>query len=171
MSEQWHIITGAMTRTLTRSVSRLSAPMQWHGASFLGDVATSSGMGMAGMDSQMSSLAMINTDDIASIEVLKDASSTAIYGNRGANGVIMITTKKGKGSSGRIQYSGYASFQQLPKKLDVLDFKGYATMMNEKTPAYLLFSDTDGNLRPEGKDLPSPAGHRRRYSSARMARC
>ncbi len=141
---------GAASKMLIRGAASLSgstSPLIVVDGFPLGDVATSSGMGMAGMDSQMSSLAMINTDDIASIEVLKDASSTAIYGNRGANGVIMITTKKGKGSSGRIQYSGYASFQQLPKKLDVLDFKGYATMMNEKTPAYLLFSDTDGNLR------------------------
>ena len=141
---------GAASKMLIRGVASLSgstSPLIVVDGFPLGDVATSSGMGMAGMDSQMSSLALINTDDIASIEVLKDASSTAIYGNRGANGVIMITTKKGRGSSGRIQYSGYASFQQLPKKLDVLDFKGYATMMNDKTPSYLLFSDTDGNLR------------------------
>lgn len=141
---------GAASKMLIRGAASLSgstSPLIVVDGFPLGDVATSSGMGMAGMDSQMSSLALINTDDIASIEVLKDASSTAIYGNRGANGVIMITTKKGRGSSGRIQYSGYASFQQLPKKLDMLDFKGYATMMNEKTPSYLLFSDTDGNLR------------------------
>ena len=74
----------------------------------------------------MSGLSMINPEDIASIEVLKDASSTAIYGNRGANGVIMITTKKGRGSSGRIQYNGYVSMQMLPRKLDMLDFRGYA---------------------------------------------
>ena len=141
---------GAASKMLIRGAASLSgstSPLIVVDGFPLGDVATSSGMGMAGMDSQMSSLALINTDDIASIEVLKDASSTAIYGNRGANGVIMITTKKGRGSSGRIQYSGYASIQQLPKKLDMLDFKGYATMMNEKTPSYLLFSDTDGNLR------------------------
>ena len=122
---------GAASKMLIRGVASLSgstSPLIVVDGFPLGDVATSSGMGMAGMDSQMSSLALINTDDIASIEVLKDASSTAIYGNRGANGVIMITTKKGRGSSGRIQYSGYASFQQLPKKLDVLDFKGYAAI-------------------------------------------
>ena len=141
---------GAASKMLIRGAASLSgstSPLIVVDGFPLGDVSTSSGMGMAGMDSQMSSLAMINTEDIASIEVLKDASSTAIYGNRGANGVIMITTKKGRGASGRIQYSGYASFQQLPRKLEMLDFKGYATMMNEKTPSYLLFSDTDGNLR------------------------
>lgn len=141
---------GAASKMLIRGAASLSgstSPLIVVDGFPLGDVSTSSGMGMAGMDSQMSSLALINTDDIASIEVLKDASSTAIYGNRGANGVIMITTKKGRGSSGRIQYSGYASMQQLPKKLDMLDFQGYATMMNQKAPAYLLFSDNDGNLR------------------------
>ena len=57
------------------------------------DVSTSTGGGIDGYDTGMSSLSMINPDDIASIEVLKDASATAIYGNRGANGVILITTK------------------------------------------------------------------------------
>ena len=141
---------GAASKMLIRGAASLSgstSPLIVVDGFPLGDVSTASGMGMGGMDSRMSSLALINTDDIASIEVLKDASSTAIYGNRGANGVIMITTKKGRGSSGRIQYSGYASLQQLPKKIDVLDFKGYATMMNAYTPTYLLFSDSDGNLR------------------------
>ena len=49
----------------------------------------------------------INPDDIASIDVLKDASATAIYGSRGANGVILVTTKKGKGGQGTISYSGW----------------------------------------------------------------
>ena len=141
---------GAASKMLIRGAASLSgstSPLIVVDGFPLGDVSTSSGMGMSGLDSQMSSLSMINTEDIASIEVLKDASSTAIYGNRGANGVIMITTKKGKASSGRIQYNGYFSVQNLPHKYDMLDFKGYASMMNTKTPSYLLFSDADGNLR------------------------
>ncbi len=141
---------GAASKMLIRGASSLSgstSPLIVVDGFPLGDVSTSSGMGMSGLDSQMSSLAMINTEDIASIEVLKDASSTAIYGNRGANGVIMITTKKGKASSGRIQYTGYVSAQSLPHKYEMLDFKGYASMMNVKNPSYLLFSDADGNLR------------------------
>ena len=141
---------GAATKMLIRGASSLSGstgPLIVVDGFPLNGVNTSSGMGMGNLDSQMSGLAMINPEDIASIEVLKDASSTAIYGNRGANGVIMITTKKGRGSSGRIQYNGYVSMQMLPRKLEMLDFKGYATMMNELNPMYDMFSDTDGNLR------------------------
>ncbi len=141
---------GAASKMLIRGAASLSgstSPLIVVDGFPLGDVSTSSGMGMSGLDSQMSSLAMINTEDIASIEVLKDASSTAIYGNRGANGVIMITTKKGKASSGRIQYNGYVSMQSLPRKYDMLDFKGYVSMMNVKNPSYLLYSDSDGEIR------------------------
>ncbi|WP_431217586.1 TonB-dependent receptor plug domain-containing protein [Puia sp. P3] len=53
----------------------------------------------------------INQDDVASVEVLKDASSTAIYGSRGANGVILVTTKRGRtGQKPTVSYSGYAGF-------------------------------------------------------------
>lgn len=141
---------GAATKMLIRGASSLSGstgPLIVVDGFPLNGVNTSSGMGMGNLDSQMSGLAMINPEDIASIEVLKDASSTAIYGNRGANGVIMITTKRGKGSSGRIQYNGYVSMQMLPRKLEMLDFEGYARMMNELNPMYDMFSDTDGNLR------------------------
>lgn len=141
---------GAATKMLIRGASSLSGstgPLVVVDGFPLNGVNTASGMGMGNLDSQMSGLAMINPEDIASIEVLKDASSTAIYGNRGANGVIMITTKKGRGSSGRIQYNGYVSMQSLPRKIEMLDFKGYATMMNELNPMYDLFSDSDGNLR------------------------
>lgn len=141
---------GAASKMLIRGAASLSgstSPLIVVDGFPLGDVTTASGMGMGNLDSRMSSLAMINTDDIASIEVLKDASSTAIYGNRGANGVIMITTKKGRGSSGRIQYSGYVSAQQLPRKLDMLDFEGYANMMNTLNPSWEMFSDKDGSLR------------------------
>jgi len=62
----------------------------------------------------------INPAEIESIEVLKDASSTAIYGARGANGVIVITTKKGKVGKPVISYNGYIGFQQNNKKVDLL---------------------------------------------------
>lgn len=60
----------------------------------------------------------INLNDVASIEVLKDASATALYGSRASNGVVLITTKKGKIGSGRITYDGWVGFQteaKLPK--------------------------------------------------------
>lgn len=63
----------------------------------------------------------INPNDIASVEVLKDASATAIYGSRGANGVILVTTKRGSKSGGRISYDSYYSLGTLAKKVDVLN--------------------------------------------------
>jgi TonB-linked SusC/RagA family outer membrane protein len=64
-------------------------------------------------------LKQINTDDIESIDVLKDASSAAIYGSRGANGVIMVTTKKGKLGTARINFSSLTTLSTLGNKLDV----------------------------------------------------
>lgn len=64
---------------------------------------------------------MIHPDDIESINVLKDASATAIYGARGANGVIMITTKKSGKGKPKVSYSGYYGIQQTNAKIDVLD--------------------------------------------------
>ena len=65
----------------------------------------------------------INADDIANISVLKDASSTAIYGSRGANGVIIITTKQGQGQKDKtnITFKSDIGFSQLPKKLDIMN--------------------------------------------------
>jgi TonB-linked SusC/RagA family outer membrane protein len=68
----------------------------------------------------------INSNDIASIEILKDASSTAIYGTRGSNGVILISTKRGKTGKPEIRYNGYAGPEYLVKKLNPLDGPAYA---------------------------------------------
>lgn len=75
--------------------------------------------------------AQLNPADIASIEVLKDASSTAIYGSRGANGVIIITTKKGREGKPRVSYSGYYGVQSLRKKIDLINAREYASLQNE----------------------------------------
>ncbi|WP_316814681.1 TonB-dependent receptor [Pedobacter nyackensis] len=78
--------------------------------------------------------AQVNVDDIASIDVLKDASSTAIYGSRGANGVIIITTKSGKiGGNGKVKvdYNGYYGFQNLRKRKDLIDASEFAQLQNE----------------------------------------
>ena len=70
--------------------------------------------------------ASINPNDVESIDVLKDASSTAIYGTRGANGVILITTKRGsKTKGGTVNYDAYASVGVLARKLKVLDAKQF----------------------------------------------
>ena len=73
----------------------------------------------------------INQDDIESIEVLKDGASAAIYGTRAAAGVILISTKKGKSGSLRINYSGYYGIQAPTKKIDLLNAKQYATLRNQ----------------------------------------
>lgn len=76
------------------------------------------------------SLATINPSDIQSVEVLKDASSTAIYGSRGANGVILITTKRGSSSKLKIQLSSYVMFVPAPKPIPLANAKEYATFFN-----------------------------------------
>lgn len=72
----------------------------------------------------------INPEDIESIEILKDASATAIYGSRGANGVVLITTKRGKQGKVDVNYHGYYGVQKLRKKLDMLDREEYTAMVN-----------------------------------------
>ena len=76
-------------------------------------------------------LSALNPADIESITVLKDASATAIYGSRGANGVIMITTKKGRTGKAQVEYSGNVSIATVAKKLDVLNAKEYTDLINK----------------------------------------
>ncbi|RVT71995.1 SusC/RagA family TonB-linked outer membrane protein [Flavobacterium sufflavum] len=72
----------------------------------------------------------VNINDISSMEILKDASGTAIYGSRGANGVILITTKSGKTGKTKIQYSSFVSFNSPMKKYDLMDAVTYAKVAN-----------------------------------------
>ncbi len=78
-----------------------------------------------------SPLSGINPNDIESIEVLKDASATAIYGNRGSNGVVIITTKRGKTGQAKISYDGYYGAQELYKHLDMMNLREYAEYRND----------------------------------------
>ncbi|MDC1105962.1 TonB-dependent receptor [Prolixibacteraceae bacterium] len=84
------------------------------------------------------SLKELNPNDIESLEVLKDASATAIYGSRGANGVILVTTKSGKAGGFKINYDGYYGQQSIAKKLDVLDAATYAEVVNAKKAAFKM---------------------------------
>jgi TonB-dependent starch-binding outer membrane protein SusC len=100
-----------------------------------------SGSGIAGFDWQggaggqqqaaSNPLASLNPADIESIEVLKDASATAIYGSRAANGVVMITTKRGKKGAPRINYDGYYAVQEVYKTFDMMDLREYAAYNNQ----------------------------------------
>jgi TonB-linked SusC/RagA family outer membrane protein len=75
--------------------------------------------------------AQLNPSDIQSIEVLKDASATAIYGSRGANGVVLITTKKGRDGKIRVSYNGYLGLATLRKKIDLVNAREFANLQNE----------------------------------------
>lgn len=94
-------------------------------------------------------LSNIDINDIETIDVLKDASSTAIYGARGSNGIVVITTKGAKEGKTRIDYSGFVSFDVLPKKLDVmenaLDFANYQYELLGLRNFYGLFSQVYDN--------------------------
>ena len=80
----------------------------------------------------------LTTSEIESIDVLKDASSTAIYGSRGSNGVIMVTTKRGKSGKTSVNLDVYTGYQQITKKVDVLNSQQFAEFSKEATNnAYL----------------------------------
>jgi len=89
-------------------------------------------------------IGFLNQSDIASIEVLKDAASQAIYGARAATGVILVTTKKGKSGKLSVNYNTYVGISSSAKKLDLLNAGQYATLLNEKSLAdggSVLYSD------------------------------
>lgn len=89
------------------------------------------------IDGIPASTSSINTYDIESMEILKDASATAIYGSRGANGVVLITTKKGKSGKATVSYDFEYGFQKQIKKLDLMDAQEWARFYNE----YLVNAD------------------------------
>ena len=74
----------------------------------------------------------INPSEIESIDVLKDASATAIYGSQATNGVIVITTKRGSVAPPQISYEGYYGYQQIPKRLPTVNLQQLATFLNER---------------------------------------
>ena len=93
-----------------------------------------------------SDLEFLNPRDIETMQVLKDAASAAIYGARGANGVIIVTTKKGKAGKMQIGYDYYYGFQNIRKYVDVLDAQQYARIQNEaffNSNQALPFSEED----------------------------
>jgi TonB-linked SusC/RagA family outer membrane protein len=91
-------------------------------------------------------LNMINMDDVATIDVLKDASATAIYGSRGAYGVVIITTKKGSNEKGHINFKASFGFDQIQRTLPLLNAYQFASLHNEMMaaagqPQYAGYSD------------------------------
>ena len=95
--------------------------------------ASNSSTGLGGFASGLNPLATINPNDIESVEVLKDVSATAIYGSRGANGVILITTKQGKagGKRANISYTYNIGLSNISKKLDLLNASEWAQFQKD----------------------------------------
>jgi TonB-dependent starch-binding outer membrane protein SusC len=79
----------------------------------------------------INALSSINPSDIESIDILKDASATAIYGSRGANGVVIITTRRGKKGKNDINYSAYIGRQQVTRKIPLLNGAEWASLVND----------------------------------------
>jgi len=84
-----------------------------------------------GKVSTISPLSTINPADIVSMEILKDASATAIYGAQGANGVVLITTKRGKAGDAKISYEGLFAVSQQKTRIDVMNLRQYAEYYND----------------------------------------
>lgn len=84
-----------------------------------------------GSVSTVSPLSTINPNDIVSMEVLKDASATAIYGAQGANGVVLITTKHGKTGDAKFSYDGMMAWQRQSKRIDMLNLREFAEYYND----------------------------------------
>ena len=98
-----------------------------------GNSASDFGLGSLGNGkvSTISPLATINPADIVSMEILKDASATAIYGAQGANGVVLITTKRGKAGEAKFSYDGMAAVSRQTTRIDMLDLREYAQYYND----------------------------------------
>ncbi|WP_232424831.1 SusC/RagA family TonB-linked outer membrane protein [Algoriphagus resistens] len=131
-------------------------------------------------DQRNNPLNTINPADIDNIQVLKDASATAIYGSRGSNGVVLITTKSGKEGQAKIELNVSSGFQQVEKTLDVLNASEFATYINEaRNNAWVnsgpgrSASDPNANriqnvmyLIPEGFENPQSLGEGTNWQDA-----
>ena len=137
---------GSQTSVRVRGITSLSLSNEplyvIDGVPISGDASNKSTSGRSPALSQnngatgVSPLSTISPNDIESIDVLKDASATAIYGARGSNGVIIITTKRGKNGNSRIAYDGYAGVQEQNRFLDMMDLKAYANLQNALADVY-----------------------------------
>jgi len=104
-------------------------------------------MDQTGIKGVSNPLSLVNPQDIESFNVLKDASATAIYGSRGSNGVIIITTKKGRRGL-QVSYNGSFTVSKNSKNLDVLSADEYRSLIGNKFGTDLYTLDTNGNQVP-----------------------
>lgn len=112
----------------------------------------------------------INNNDIASIQILKDASAAAIYGSRAANGVIIITTKAGKEGPPKVSFSAKYGIQQIPKRYDLMNSQEFADMQriqyeNSNTPIpSSIGSDFDPSINTDWQDEVIRTGNMQDYN-------
>ena len=120
---------------------------------------SSTNAGVSRVSASLNPLAAINPNDIESVEVLKDVSATAIYGSRGSNGVIIITTKNGQQGKDKIEYQYSIGWQQATKKLDLLNASQWATLNKEIDPNgfFKEYSDSQIAALGEGSDWQNAA--------------
>ena len=110
---------------------------------------------------------MLNTSDIESIQVLKDASSTAIYGSRGANGVIIVTTKTGKAGKPVVSLNASVGFQQAAKKLQMLNRDQYVQwFIDGRNQAWLDAPVISADPNQSPHSINDPNSRRKLYSSS-----
>lgn len=96
-----------------------------------------------GKESTVSPLSTINPADIVSMEILKDASATAIYGAQGSNGVVLITTKRGKAGEAKFTYDGMVAINHQNKRLDMMNLREYAEYYNDMAANGYISSPSD----------------------------
>ena len=98
------------------------------------------------------SIFSISVNDIKSLEVLKDASATAIYGSRGANGVVLITTKNGSNEQLQVDFGTFVGFQSVRKKLDIMSSANFAETVNASNTGTTYTTEEINNLRNNNID-------------------
>jgi TonB-linked SusC/RagA family outer membrane protein len=114
--------------------------------------ASSTKAGIGGIEGSLNPLAAINPSDIESIEVLKDVSATAIYGSRGANGVVIVTTKKGKHDAASLSYQYSVGWDAPAKQLPLLNAAQWAQMQKDFFLNKGQYTDEEIALLGEGTD-------------------
>jgi len=111
----------------------------------------------------LNALAFLNPNDIETIDILKDASATAIYGSRGANGVVLITTRKGQNGRDRVEANFSYGQTQISRKLDVLSPSAYAAYQNLAYQNSNIYTGTAYNLPFPGAQVPDPQNPGKTY--------
>ncbi|MDN5199880.1 TonB-dependent receptor [Fulvivirgaceae bacterium BMA10] len=103
--------------------------------------------------SESTGLNSFNPNDVASVEVLKDAAAAAIYGSRGANGVVLITTKKGEKGDTKFHFDAYAGVQQVANRLDLMDAYEWSAWVKEARDNYYISLDPVNHSTNDANDV------------------